>query len=231
MSDSISHTPTCMGIIMDGNRRWARARGLSPVQGHEAGVTTLKNVARWARDAGVGTLIFYTFSTENWKRAEEEVQGLMWLLERALRDDFEEMMKEGARIRIIGQWERFSPTLQKLFEKVERESAANTGVTLAFALSYGGRAEILQAVNAFTVEGRTSPVDEVAFCEKLWTHDLPDPDLVVRTGGERRLSGFLPWQAVYSELFFVDSYWPDFSEEEFKTILADFAARKRNYGK
>ncbi len=221
--------PRAIGIIMDGNRRWARERGLSTLEGHEAGAKRVPQLVRWARAAGVREVTLYAFSTENWNRAPEEVGYLMALFERFFKDSVKELSRENVRVRFVGERSRFSPSLQESMERLEQETAGGD-MTVAFALSYGGRAEILSAVNALVAGGKRD-VTEEEFEAALWTRDLQDPDLVIRTGGDRRLSNFLPWQSVYSELFFTDTKWPDFSEEELALILEEFAARERRHGK
>lgn len=222
-------TPTSIGIIMDGNRRWARAHNLSSLEGHQTGKKKLDEVVRWAKEVGVRNIIFYAFSTENWNRSQEEVSHLMQLFEDALVDQFDEIKKEKVQIRFIGQRERFSKKLQELMQQVEEETAGGTEGTVSLALSYGGRAEILSAVNTAVSAG--NEVTEEAFGNLLWTAGSPDPDLIIRTGGEKRLSGFLPWQSVYSELFFTNTLWPDFSREAFDSILKEFASRPRRMGR
>jgi undecaprenyl diphosphate synthase len=221
--------PTSIGIIMDGNRRWAKAKGLSTIEGHKAGKETLDKIVRWGKDAGVRYITFYAFSTENWHRSEEEVAGLMNLLEDTLAHQFDEIKKENVAIRFIGERERFSKKNQELMERLEVETAKNTGGVVALALSYGGRAEILSAVNRLIKEGKE--VSEEDFSNALWTAGIPDPDLIIRTGGVERLSNFLPWQSIYSELFFTNTLWPDFSQEEFLSILNMFASRSRRMGR
>lgn len=222
-------TVRTIGFIMDGNRRWAAARGLPTLEGHRAGFETLKEVARWSKDVGVETTIFYAFSTENWKRSPEEVSYLMELFEWALVNEFKKIMDENARVRFIGERTRFSPKVKDLMERVETDSAANTGGNLVIAVSYGGRAEIVAAAEVVAKQGGV--ITEESFAAALWTAGIPDPDIVVRTGGEKRLSNFLPWQSTYSELFFSDTLWPDYSKEEFDALLAEYAARRRNFGK
>jgi undecaprenyl diphosphate synthase len=229
--DSPHTVPKCIGLIMDGNRRWAKARGLPTHDGHTAGRDVLIDCVRWAKKAGVETLVFFAFSTENWKRTEEEVGYLMKLLENTLRDEFQELKKENVRMRFIGERDLFSETLQTLMTQWEEETGSATGGTVAIALSYGGRSEILRAVERLHVRGYEQGISEEDFSRHLDTTDLPDPDIIIRTGGERRLSGFLTWQSVYSELFFLDTLWPDFSKEEFSAVLEEFAVRKRNFGK
>lgn len=215
---------------MDGNRRFARREGFPTVEGHRRGYEKLKEVIRWAKEAGVSYVIVYAFSTENWNRTKEEVGYLMGLFRQVLTTEVESLKKEGVIIRCIGERERFTPTLRKLMNSAETETSAGSGPTLVLALSYGGRAEVLSAVNKALGSGELS-VSEEMFKKYLWTHDIPDPDIVIRTGGEKRLSGFLPWQSVYSELFFTETLWPDFSKEEFLAIVDSFSRRKRNFGK
>lgn len=221
--------PKCIGIIMDGNRRWAKERNLPTLKGHEAGYQKLKEVMDWCNDAGVQNLIVFAFSTENWNRTEEEVGYLMNLLRTGLLRDAEEMKEKGIRLRIVGQRERFSSDVQEAF--VQAENITKEGSkTLWLAISYGGRAEILHAVNTLIQEGKTN-ISETDFENTLWTAGMPDPDIIIRTSGEQRVSGFLPWQGVYSELFFTKTYWPGFSREEFNEILKEFSERERRHGK
>ncbi len=215
---------------MDGNRRWARERGLDSLEGHRKGYEVFKEVAQWARDAGVGALVCYAFSTENWRRSKEEVAYLMRLLEEALLTDMEEIAKEKVRIIVLGQRERLSKAAQQKIAQLEEASKRHTDFILAPAISYGGRADILQAAARLAREGKTE-VTEEEFSRALWTADIPEPDLIIRTGGERRLSNFLTWDSVYSELYFSDTLWPDFSCEEFEEILTWYAARERRRGR
>ena len=223
-------TPTCIAFATDGNRRWAKEKGLTVREGHEAGYEKFKDVAVWAKEAGVGTVIFWAFSTENWNRSAEEVAHMMSLFRYALGQGLEELQNENVRIVFIGQRERFAEDIQTLMRTIEENTQHCTGGTVALAVSYGGRAEILAAVEALVAQQASGAVSEEAFAQHLWTKDIPDPDMLIRTGGESRLSGFLPWQAVYSELFFTDTYWPDFSKEEFMNMLAAYAQRERRYG-
>ncbi len=224
--------PNCVGIIMDGNRRWAKDKGLSPLKGHEAGTKTLKEIVRAGRDAGVQHMIFYTFSTENWNRSEEEVSYLLNLIANFAEKEFDEFHKEGGVIHIVGDKSRFSQKLQKILQEAEEKSKNNPGLHLYFALNYGGRAEILSAVKKIVEENpKSEEITEAYFAKHLQTGDMPDPDIIIRTSGEMRLSGFLPWQAVYSELFFTTVMWPDFSKEEFTKILEEYDARERRMGK
>jgi undecaprenyl diphosphate synthase len=223
--------PTSIGMIMDGNRRYAKEHGLPLLGGHEAGKEKLKEVVSWCKEAGVKNLIVFAFSTENWNRSDEEVGYLMKLLKTTLGDEAEELRKEGARLRFAGQKERFDAELQKIMNEAE-EKTKDGEVTLWLALSYGGRAEILNAVKNIAAKGlKSEEITEESFSNELWTAGMPDPDIILRTSGEKRLSGFLPWQGVYSELFFIDTYWPAFSKEEFDAILREYDERERRFGK
>lgn len=219
--------PVSVGIIMDGNRRWAKDRDLPTIEGHRRGAETLKEVAGWADEQGIEHLIVYAFSTENWKRDPEEIEGLTKLLEDYIREGVGELADK-ASIRFIGETERFPGRLQELMKDLEDRSSGN-GRTVSVALSYGGRADIVQAANSLISEG--SPVlTEELLSERLYTAGLPDPDLIIRTGGQQRLSNFLAWQSVYSELVFSDTLWPALSKDEFEQIIQAFRERKRNFG-
>jgi undecaprenyl diphosphate synthase len=221
---------SCVGIILDGNRRWAKEHGLPKLEGHRVGLLdTLRSTVRFVRGRGIPHLVVYMFSTENWNRDHEEVSYLMDLFRESIRDEMKELGKEHVRIRFAGQRERFSKDLQEAMDEAEKETSQNSALTLWCCLSYGGRAEIVSAARAAAAAGEE--VNEESLARHLWTHDMPDPDIIIRTSGERRLSGFLTWQSVYSELFFTDTKWPDFSEEEFDAILAEYAQRERRRGK
>lgn len=223
--------PNCIGVIMDGNRRWAKERGLTAIEGHKAGYVRFKEFVSWAGDRGIKNLIFYVFSTENWKRDGKEKKYLFKLIETAFKNDLEEIKNKNIRIKFAGQIERFSKTVQKVLRDAEEQTASNTGVTVVLALSYGGRSEILNAVNTIIKEGRKGEITEGEFGKYLWTKDIPDPDLIIRTGEAMRLSNFLPWQSVYSELYFTNTYWPDFDKEEFEYVLEGYGSRERRMGK
>lgn len=223
-------TPQCIGIIMDGNRRYARERGISTMEGHSAGSEKLKEVMRWAREAGIKHVIVYAFSTENWNRSRNEVMYLLRLFKRILTKELTAIKRDGFRVRCVGLLSRFSREMQKIMKKAEEETAGQTGPTLALALSYGGRAEILEAANRAIANGEKK-LNEKTFGKYLWTNDIPDPELIIRTSGEQRLSGFLPWQGVYSELFFTKTYWPALSRNEFFSILNEYGNRQRRIGK
>lgn len=220
----------CVGLIMDGNRRWAQNQGLNPFEGHRAGYNKLTEAVGWARSAGIPHLIVYAFSEENWRRTEEEVGHLMKLFRYFIEHEGKRLLAEGVRVRFVGDRARFSEDIQKGMERVESLTEKDFRITLYLAVSYGGRAEILAAANALIFEN-AEMVSEEDFAKKLWTYPMPDPDLIIRTGGEQRLSGFLPWQSVYSELFFIETLWPEFSQVEFERIVADFHTRERRYGK
>lgn len=224
MSDSIR----AIGLIMDGNRRWARERGLPTLEGHRRGYEKLKEVLEWTKEAGIRDVFVWGFSTENWNRTADEVNYLMDIFRTMLAGDAIELKRRGIKFKIVGQRERFAPDIQKLMS--EAEAVASTGeYTFWLGLSYGGRAEILDTTNRLIREGK--PVTEAEFSNALWTTGMPDPDLIVRTSGEQRFSGFLPWQGVYSELFFIKPHWPAFSKEDFTNVLAEYRERDRRHGK
>ncbi len=223
----------CVGFIMDGNRRWAKEQGLSTLEGHQKGGEVFADSIHWVRDAGIPHAVYYAFSTENWKRTKEEVDYLMglfgvWLerIDRQLTDDAEFPFK----VRVIGRRADFTEDIKQKIEALETKSAAraDAAVTVWVALSYGGRAEILTAVNEAVRRGEL--VDEENFSQLLWTAGMPDPDIIIRTGGEHRSSNFLPWQTVYSEYFFLDKYWPALTKADFEGILMRYATRERRKG-
>jgi undecaprenyl diphosphate synthase len=229
LAQNAMNVPACVGIILDGNRRWAKARGLPKLEGHRTGLLeTLRNTIRFIRDRKIKHLAVYMFSTENWNREPAEVAYLMDLFRESIQKEMDALGKEGVRVRFVGQRERFSKDLQELMDKAEKDTEKNDAITLWVCLSYGGRAEIIAAANAAAKKGT---VTEESLAQNLWTAEMPEPDIIVRTGGEKRLSGFLPWQSIYSELFFTDTLWPDFNEKEFDAILAEFASRERRRGK
>lgn len=228
--------PACVGVIMDGNRRWAKVKGLPTLSGHEAGAETLKGFVRWAKDLGVKNVILYTFSTENWKRSEEEVSYLVGMIGKYLSEKLEEFFSEGGVLHFAGDLSVFSPDLQKSLKEAEEKTKDNQGPHVYFAINYGGRVEILSAVKKIVSENsqrniQPEEITEDYFAKHLQTYPMPDPDIVIRTSGEMRLSGFLPWQTVYSELFFTKTLWPDFSKEEFESIIKEYSDRERRVGK
>lgn len=217
---------------MDGNRRWARKNNLPAFEGHRRGYDTLKKVGEWAREAGIKSVIFYAFSTENWNRAKEEVGYLMNLFRWILKEELQRFKKERIRITVIGKKELLPEDIQKQVALVEEETKHFSDFHLVFAISYGGRSEILYAVRGIIQENKKEDeITEAMFSKHLWTKDIDDPDVIIRTSGEKRLSNFLPWQSVYSELFFVDTLWPDFSKKEFLAILEEYSKREKRIGK
>lgn len=222
--------PRSIGIIMDGNRRWAKERGLPTLEGHRKGFQHIQDLLEWCRESSIEEVVLYAFSTENWNRAPEEVEYLMDIFEHSFSSTLAQIAESGIRIKFVGQLERFSKSLQGKMQRLEQESAEGKAGVLTVALSYGGRPEILAAVNTLLQDGKKE-VNEDEFSDALWSAGLLDPDLILRTGGERRLSNFLPWQSVYSELFFTDTKWPELSKEEFDSVLAEYAARERRHGK
>ncbi len=216
--------------MMDGNRRFAKASGLDTLFGHVAGKEKFFEVVTWVHEAGIKHAVFYAFSTENWQREQAEVDGLMTIFLNAVKELQQKNDGRNISIRIIGRREDLSSEMQAAVTLVEKETAfENLDTTIWIALSYGGRAEIVDAVNKAVAEG--SSVTEESFKGLMWSAGMPDPDLIIRTAGDKRLSNFLPWQAVYSELFFIGTYWPAFTKEEFTRILSDYEKRERRIGK
>lgn len=230
MSGNAAQKPVaCIGIILDGNRRWAKEKGLPTLEGHRRGFELLKDAARWVRDRGIPHLAVFAFSTENWNRTKEEVSYLMDIFRDAIRDSAEELGKEGIRVRFIGERERFPDDIKKGIAQAEEETKGNTKMTLWICLSYGARAEIVAAAQA--ASAHDGLLTEELLRQHFWSADMPDPDIIIRTGGARRLSNFLLWQAAYSELFFVDPYWPDFSQKILDEVLDEYTERERRMGK
>lgn len=225
----MSTVPACIGIILDGNRRWAKEQGLSSFEGHRRGVDNLETIVYAAHDAGVAHVIVYAFSTENWGRTPEEVSYLMQLFETAIREKLSRLATKDIAVRFVGELRRFPHTLQNTMEEVTHTNPGTPKTTLWMCLSYGGRAELAQAARATAASGES--ITEESLAKHLWTAGMPDPDLIIRTGGEKRLSGFLPWQSIYSELFFIEKYWPAFTKEDLETILEEYAVRERRMGK
>lgn len=219
--------PACVGIILDGNRRWATARGVPTVDGHKAGMEALKKIVVHCTTRQIRHLAAYVFSSENWQRSSAEVQALMELMARGIVQETPFLLKHGIRVRIVGERERFTPDIRQAIGRVEAETAACDALTVWLCLSYGSRAEIIAAVQGARSE---DVLTEVSFARHLWSAGMPDPDLIIRTGGRKRLSNFLLWQAAYSELFFLDTLWPDFNEAAFDTVLSEFAERTRTFG-
>lgn len=228
-------TPQHVAIIMDGNGRWAAARSLPRVMGHRAGIEAVRRALQSAIEAGVPYLTLYGFSSENWKRSTEEVQDLMGLLRLYLQGELAQLHKEKVRLRIIGDRSRFDEDIINLIEKAEQLTADNTRLNLTVALSYGGRQEMVRAVRALAAKaaaGQVDPanIDEAGVSAQLYTREIPDPDLIIRTSGEKRISNFLLWQSAYAEFVFLETLWPDFTAEDMGRALDEFNKRERRYG-
>ena len=227
--------PNHIAIIMDGNRRWAKSKGKPVAFGHKEGAKTLEKIVRYANKIGLKYITVYAFSTENWKRAEDEVNSLMILLQNYIEDYSKRADSENIKVQFLGDTTAFKPGMQKGIANCIQRTKNNTGVTFNIALNYGGRAEIVKAVKeiAKDVEDKKikiQDIDENTVSDKLYTNGQPDPDLLIRTSGEMRLSNFLPWQLVYSEFLFVDKYWPDFTEEDLDEAIIEYQKRTRKFG-
>ena len=220
-----------VGIIMDGNRRWARARGLPAIFGHREGVKAVERTLRAAKDLCIPCVSLYAFSTENWKRPQAEVLGLMGLLKYYMKLKLEELKRENARLRFAGQLSALSDDIREILADAEEQTKYNDAMQLVVCLNYGGRQEILDAVNRMIKEGIRQPVTEEIFRSYLYLPDLPDPDLLIRTSGELRMSNFWLWQGSYSEFYFTDKYWPEFGRQDLEMAIADYNRRERRYGK
>lgn len=225
-----------LAIIMDGNGRWAARRGLPRSMGHRKGAEVVKEITRAAGELGIKYLTLYAFSTENWNRSEDEVKTLMGLLRDYLQSDLKEVQQNNVRIRFIGERDMLDADISKKMAEIEAGTLRNEGMTLCIALSYGSRQEIVSAVKktaALVKEGDISlnDVDVKLFSDMLYTKGMPDPDLVIRTSGEQRISNYLLWQVAYAEFFFTDVLWPDFNKKILEDIIKDFNARERRYGK
>ena len=232
---SQAHIPRHVAIIMDGNGRWATARGQGRNAGHRAGIQSVREIIRAARDYGVEILTLYAFSLENWNRPRGEVSVLMSLLEEYLEQELDEVMQHDGRVRTIGRLERLPTSTRRAVERAVARTADNRGMQVVFALSYGGRAEIVDAARriARDVErGKLDPesLDEKAFADYLYAPDISDPDLLIRTGGEQRVSNFLLWQIAYAELHLSERMWPDFRRADFEAALIDYQRRERRFG-
>jgi undecaprenyl diphosphate synthase len=220
-----------VAIIMDGNGRWATARGLTVADGHREGARALRRTVEAAIDLGVESLAVYAFSTENWARPIDEVESLMDLLEETIERELPDLAKQGVRTRFIGRRDRVPPVVREKMTGLEAETALNDRLELWIAFDYGGRAELVEAVRRLVVDGvRPDEISEAAVAERLYAPDLPDPDLVIRTSGEQRLSNFLLWQSAYAEFVFTDVLWPDFDGDTLRSALEEYAGRARRYG-
>ncbi|OAN43951.1 di-trans,poly-cis-decaprenylcistransferase [Paramagnetospirillum marisnigri] len=227
--------PVHIAIIMDGNGRWAKARGLPRTAGHKRGAEAVRRTVEAAREMGVSYLTLYGFSSENWKRPEGEVTDLMGLLRLYLRNEVKHLHKNGIRLKVIGDRQRLGADIVRLIEDAEAKTSGNTALTLVLALSYGGRQELVDAARKLArdvAEGRLSPeaIDEDAVGARLYTTGIPDPDLIIRTSGEQRISNFLLWQGAYAELVFIETLWPEFGRAELESAIHEFHGRDRRYG-
>lgn len=232
------NTPNHVAFIMDGNGRWAQKQGLQRIMGHKKGADTIKSVIKMCTEKGIQYATFYAFSMENWKRSEEEVTGLMELIRQYFRAEFSTIMEQNIRIRFLGDrtgQSKLPADISQMFAGIEEKTRSNTGITLVFAINYSGRDEIVRAAQLFAEDVDTgrryaSDFDEDIFSTYLDTIHIPDPDLVIRTSGEQRLSNFILWQMAYSELYFTDVSWPDFSQEDFDMALESYSERNRRFG-
>ena len=230
-----SNLPAHIAIIMDGNGRWAQKRLMNRVRGHEKGADTVRRIVRTCREIGIEILTLYAFSTENWQRPKSEIAALMDLLKRYLRSELDEMRNNNIRLNAIGQIQRLPDAIQSILRQNMELTASNTGLVLNLALSYGGRADILQMVQQIVQGVQNGHIDPSAITpelisDNLYTQGMQDPDLLIRTGGEMRVSNFLLWQIAYTEICVTNTLWPDFSREEFMTILHDYGMRDRRFG-
>ena len=235
MNYSKENMPKHIAIIMDGNRRWAKAQGKPAGFGHKAGAKTLENIVRYANKIGLEHITVYAFSTENWKRAEDEVNALMMLLQNYLDEYSKRADSENIKVKILGDITVLSQGMQKSIINCMERTKNNTGITFNIALNYGGRDEIIKAVKNISQEVKDGKIDveninEELLSNNLYTKGQPDPDLLIRTSGEIRLSNFLPWQLVYSEFLFVDKNWPDFTEKDLDEAIIEYQKRTRKFG-
>jgi undecaprenyl diphosphate synthase len=223
--------PAHVAIIMDGNGRWASQRHLPRVEGHRSGITSVRETVETSARLGIGVLTLYAFSIENWKRPRTEVSALMALLRRYLRSELHMLMEHGIRFRVVGRKDALSPEIQKELSDAETATAAHTGMQFNIALNYGGRAEIVDAVRRALAAGiKPEEIDEARFAGLLYTAGQPDPDLLIRTSGEMRVSNFLLWQIAYAEIWVTDTLWPDFRARHLFEAIVDFQKRERRYG-
>jgi undecaprenyl diphosphate synthase len=231
----VGAVPAHVAIIMDGNGRWAAMRGLPRIEGHRRGLDALRRAVRAAGELGIRYLTVYSFSTENWRRPAQEVADLMGLLKRFIRNDLAELHANNIRVRVIGDRDDLAPDIAALVREAEDLTRGNGGLTLVVAFNYGGRQEIARAVRAIAgdvKDGRLDPdrIDMATIENALDTHGIPDPDLVIRTSGEQRLSNFLPWQTAYAEFVFLPEFWPDFDHAVFKAAISQYVGRERRFG-
>ena len=234
-SIDMERVPKHVAIIMDGNGRWAKERGMARVQGHKAGMESLREIVRHSSELGVQYLTVYAFSTENWKRPEDEVSGIFKLVVIYVKSEIRELSANNVKVNVIGDWSRLPADSKDAIQYAIDTTANNTGLQFNIALNYGGRAEILRAAKLLAEDiaaGRVKAEDasEDMISDRLYTAGMPDPELIIRTGGEQRLSNFLTWQSAYSELVVTPVYWPDFSPEEYDKAIAEYQSRDRRFG-
>ena len=227
--------PKHIAIIMDGNRRWAKQRNIETKLGHKEGAENLKRIAKHANQKGIKYLTVYAFSTENWKRTKEEIGALMILLQKYVEDFLKDDNLDNIRVNVIGDISKLEKGLQKSIQKIVEKSKENTGLTLNIAFNYGGRAEIVKAMQKIgnqikNEEIQIEDINEELVEKSLYTQGMPEPDLLIRTGGQQRISNFLLWQLAYTEFVFVSKYWPDFSNEDLDKAIRNFESRNRNFG-
>jgi undecaprenyl diphosphate synthase len=224
--------PRHVAIVMDGNRRWARLHGMSEVEGHSAGVDAIRPIVEHASDRGIEALSIYAFSRENWSRSDDEVEGLFGLLEAAIRRETPDLVRQGVRVKILGRLHELPRTTRASIADALSATAGGRRMTLNVAFNYSGRSEIVDAVQQAVVDGiAAAEITEEAIGDRLYTADVPPLDLLIRTGGEQRISNFLIWQAAYAELYFTDTLWPDFEPATFDAALTEFARRSRRFGR
>jgi undecaprenyl diphosphate synthase len=242
MTRSLAATPAASGpetplprhvaIIMDGNRRWARARGVPEAQGHAAGVEAIRPIVEHAAERGLEVLTIYAFSRENWQRSSAEVETLIGLLDATIRDETPRLVEQGVRVRLAGRLDELPDGTRASIEQAIAATSEGQRMTLNVAFNYSSRSEIVDAVRAYVADGHAlADLDEETLSTYLYTADLPDPDLLIRTGGDQRISNFLLWQAAYAELYFCDRFWPDFGPSDLDAALDEFARRARRFGR
>ena len=222
--------PVHIAIIMDGNGRWAQKRGLPRIMGHKQGLKAVRQAVKVADDCGVKYLTLYAFSSENWKRPRDEVRFLFTLMAQQLQKESRPLHRKNVRVRFIGSRHLLPESLRKVMDEVENLTSINTGLTLVLAINYGGRQEIVDAVSRIAKKCVVDDINEQMIGKHLYTFDMPDPDLIIRTSGEKRLSNFLLWQCAYSELYFTSVLWPDFQRQDFMKALLSYQKRKRKFG-
>lgn len=228
---TVDRIPRHVAVIMDGNGRWAKHRGLPRIEGHEAGTENIRRITTRAAEIGIRYLTLWAFSTENWRRPRDEVEGILRILAAAIESETEVLHRQGARLRHIGSLDGLEPSLRASIEQAITLTRENSTITLTLAFNYGGRAEVVRAVRAIVASGiSANAITEETIDQHLYTRDMPDPDLIIRTSGELRTSNFLIWQGAYAEYHFTDVYWPDFGPDDLDAAVADYSSRDRRFG-